>query len=484
MATTVTHYEIHPLAYYFPTTDQEHYDDIKASIAANGQRNPIGVWRSAVIDGKTRYKICQELGIEPKVNYLDDDDDPLVYVVEQNALRRHMTTSQRAMTAARISMDSGWGKNTADDTPAYTIEKAAAAFGVSPDSVRDARKVIEHGDVELIERCELPSSAPRSQRMAVSNAAAIVESTIQRQQAEEQGRKQADKEARAAMAELQRQAKEQIDEAEEKARKAAAEAERARYLAERGLTEEFEEQLRKANERAEQNEQRRKTAEEARARAEQLSLDEQQNISDERKKLEEERLRLEEERSRLEAQIAEAQIAAPVAGPVDDAPESEPAVAITHASVPAIEAARNFLDGIELDPLSFDQNTAVQAQHYYTDPDHSLSQQWEAKSLWLELPGQPELCRQFTTKLLHELGKGHVQQGLVLGASAHTGDNWAQQLIASSDAFCFLNAEDGANHSMVFLLGDNAQSDVESFAETFDVLGAVGMSYYESTSPS
>ena len=127
-----------------------------------------------------------------------------------------------------------------------------------------------------------------------------------------------------------------------------------------------------------------------------------------------------------------------------------------------------------------DQNTAVQAQNYYTDAEHSLAQQWEAKSLWLELPHQPEVCQQFTAKLLEELGKGHVQQALVLAASAHTGDDWAQQLIASSDAFCFLKAQNGANHSMVFLVGDNAQSDVESFAETFDLLGAVGMSYYES----
>lgn len=479
--TTVTHYEIHELAYYFPTTDQEHYEDIKASIAANGQRNPIGVWRGAVIDGKTRYKICQELGIEPKVHFLGDDDDPLVYVVEQNALRRHMTTSQRAMTAARISMASiQGGPRDGSDIPTYTIEQAAAAFGVSPDSVKDARKVIEYGDIELIERCELPSSAPRSQRMAVSNAAAIVESTIQRQQAQEEGRRQADREARAAMAELQRQAAAQIDEAEEKARKAQADADRARYLAEQGLTEQFEEELRKANERAEKNEERRKNAEEARARAEQHSLDEQQNISDERKKLEEERLRLEEERAKLEAQITEGQTTAPVTSLSGDAPPSDPA-AITHASVPAIESARNFLDGIELDPLSFDQNTAVQAQNYYTDPEHSLAQQWEAKSLWLELPGQPDLCRQFTAKLLEELGKGHVQQALVLAPSDHTGDDWAQQLIASSDAFCFLKSQNGDSHSMVFLLGDNAQSDVESFAEIFDVLGAVGMSYYEST---
>ena len=465
--TTVTHYEIHELAYYFPTTGQEHYEDIKASIAANGQRNPIGVWRGAVIDGKTRYKICQELGIEPKVHFLDDDDDPLVYVVEQNALRRHMTTSQRAMTAARISMDSKWGgnRNSPDNDPVYTIEKAAAAFGVSDRHVKDARKVIEFGDIELIERCELPSSAPRSQRMAVSNAAAIVESTIQRQQAEEEGRKQADRDAKAFMAELQRKAAAQIDEAEERVRKTQAQAERERFLLENDLTEKYEEEIRKANERAEKDAERRKNAEDARARAEQHSLDEQQRISDERKKLEEARLQLEQERLRLQTQTAEAPAVAP-----------HPAF----SSAAAIGAARSFFDGIVLDPLSTDHNTAVQAQDYHTDPDHSLNQPWEARSLWLTLPADRHDCQRFTEKLLEEIGKAHVQQALVLAPSAQTGDSWAQQLIASSDAFCFLKAQNGENHSIVFLLGDNAQSDVESFAETFDVLGAIGMPYYES----
>ena len=273
------------------------------------------------------------------------------------------------------------------------------------------------------------------------------------------------------MARIQREAKEQIDEAEEAARLAAAEAERQRVLAERGLTEKFEADLKAAKDQIEQQQARRKAAEEARAKAEQQSLEERQAIETERKRLEDERLKLEEERLRLEAQHA--------LGDVPPAQDSDAPAQPARDTAPVIAAARSFMDGIELDPLSTDDNAAVQAQRYHSDPEYSLSQSWQAASLWLELPPDLGQSQQFTEKLFSELAKSRITQAVVLADSAHSGADWAQRLLTQADAFCFLKAEDAEHHSVVFLLGDNAQSDLDSFAHTFEPLGAIAMPFYE-----
>ena len=53
-----------------------------------------------MIDGRNRYRACQELGIEPPVRYLDDDTDAADFVLSANISRRNLDTGQRAMVMA------------------------------------------------------------------------------------------------------------------------------------------------------------------------------------------------------------------------------------------------------------------------------------------------------------------------------------------------------------------------------------------------
>ncbi|MFZ5833268.1 MAG: DNA methyltransferase [Planctomycetota bacterium] len=92
---------IHPAADLFPPMTAEEYAALKADIAANGQREPIALLGGKIVDGRHRYRACTELGIEPRVVHLPDDEDIVSYVTSANLHRRHLTASQRAAVAVQ-----------------------------------------------------------------------------------------------------------------------------------------------------------------------------------------------------------------------------------------------------------------------------------------------------------------------------------------------------------------------------------------------
>lgn len=96
-------YEAHPAAKLFPESSQQDYDTLKADIKANGQRFPIIVRGTSIIDGCTRFKVCQELGIKPWIQALPDGEDPWQYAYSANLARRHLTDDQRAICSATFA---------------------------------------------------------------------------------------------------------------------------------------------------------------------------------------------------------------------------------------------------------------------------------------------------------------------------------------------------------------------------------------------
>lgn len=95
-------YPISEIAFIFPPMLDEEFDKLVNSIQENGLVEPIALWRGEIIDGRHRYKACQQLGIESRVVELEDDIDPIAYIIAKNEVRRHLTTSQRAMIAYKL----------------------------------------------------------------------------------------------------------------------------------------------------------------------------------------------------------------------------------------------------------------------------------------------------------------------------------------------------------------------------------------------
>ncbi len=95
---------LHPAVEIFPGMDPASFANLVEDIRTNGQHEPILLWRGQVIDGRHRLRVCEELGITPKVRELDSElDDPIGLVLSLNLHRRHLSESQRAMVAARIT---------------------------------------------------------------------------------------------------------------------------------------------------------------------------------------------------------------------------------------------------------------------------------------------------------------------------------------------------------------------------------------------
>lgn len=170
---------------------QELADDI----AAHGQQQPIIIDdEERILDGRNRAAACLLAGVQPICEpFIGSEREKLDLVVSLNIHRRHLTESQRAMIAAKVSetdtsggaakgnRHAAKGKTTGPIGPVVseapvTRKWAADALSVSENSVKRARKVQQHGTPEL-------QQAVSDGTISVSAAASIVD-----QPADEQNR--------------------------------------------------------------------------------------------------------------------------------------------------------------------------------------------------------------------------------------------------------------------------------------------------------
>ncbi len=166
-------YPVHPVLELFPVMDDESYEAFKADIALHKQSEPIVLWKKQLIDGRHRLRVCNELGIKPIVVDIPDSEDPLAYVISHNLHRRHLSTSQRAMVAAKIAtMKLGDNQHAKKEGPQIcgpSAKDVAKALNVSTRSVETARQVIEHGSKAV-------QKAVEQGKIAVSTAAELATS--------------------------------------------------------------------------------------------------------------------------------------------------------------------------------------------------------------------------------------------------------------------------------------------------------------------
>lgn len=95
--------EPHPLAELFPAPSEADYDRLLGDIREHGLLDPIEVYEGKILDGRTRYRACVQLGIEPKIEeWVGNSVSPLEYVVAKNLHRRHLTIPQLAALGAEL----------------------------------------------------------------------------------------------------------------------------------------------------------------------------------------------------------------------------------------------------------------------------------------------------------------------------------------------------------------------------------------------
>ena len=91
--------------------DTQEFDWLIGSIKQYGLFEPILMWQGWIVDGRHRHMACLKADVKPTYEYLPDDMPFNVVrdrVIAANLMRRHLTTGQRAMTAAALAnMTSG-----------------------------------------------------------------------------------------------------------------------------------------------------------------------------------------------------------------------------------------------------------------------------------------------------------------------------------------------------------------------------------------
>lgn len=158
--------EFHEAANIFPI-DEENLSDLAKDIRTNGQQVPIERHDGKIIDGRRRFKACRMVGVTPKFRDVQIPD-PVAYVLSLNLHRRHLSSTQLSMCAARAAalsdklrdeakerqrLSKGRGQKGPENLPDLkgdSRDQLGKAFGVSGKSVDHAAKVLTKGTPELI----------------------------------------------------------------------------------------------------------------------------------------------------------------------------------------------------------------------------------------------------------------------------------------------------------------------------------------------
>ena len=166
-------YPISYLAYLFPDLTDAQFERLVKSIQANGLRVPITVWRGEIIDGRHRYAACPRAGVQPRFEYLDDDENPVQFVLDKNGEVRVLDTSGRAVVGYKLSSMSKPGRHvdSQDEDPQMTQGEAALRLGVSKRSITNVGRVLAEDSAAI----STLRQAVESGRVKVSDAAKAVD---------------------------------------------------------------------------------------------------------------------------------------------------------------------------------------------------------------------------------------------------------------------------------------------------------------------
>ncbi len=98
----------HDLSKLFGDMSRDELAKLSNDIGQNGLNHPITLWQGQILDGWHRYQACESAGVEPLfTDYVGDEITALRFVMQENALRRHLSDAARIAISKRVL---GWYK--------------------------------------------------------------------------------------------------------------------------------------------------------------------------------------------------------------------------------------------------------------------------------------------------------------------------------------------------------------------------------------
>ncbi len=92
-------YAYHPACLLFPKLGDAELQELAADIREHGLRNPIVLYNGKILDGRNRLAACKIAKVKPRFVKWTGIGSPVDWVISENLMRRHLTSSQRAVVA-------------------------------------------------------------------------------------------------------------------------------------------------------------------------------------------------------------------------------------------------------------------------------------------------------------------------------------------------------------------------------------------------
>src|SRR5437879_5588490 len=92
---------VHPAAALFPMLNDEELRELAEDIRVHGLASAIVVLGNVLLDGRNRLRACEIANVPPRFVEWNGTGSVTAWIVSVNLHRRHLSTSQRAMVAAR-----------------------------------------------------------------------------------------------------------------------------------------------------------------------------------------------------------------------------------------------------------------------------------------------------------------------------------------------------------------------------------------------
>ena len=93
---------LHPACKLFPQLPKDELRALAADIKANGLQNSIVLYEGKILDGRNRWLACKIAKVKPTFVQWNGSGSPVAWVISENLVRRHLTSSQRAVIALDI----------------------------------------------------------------------------------------------------------------------------------------------------------------------------------------------------------------------------------------------------------------------------------------------------------------------------------------------------------------------------------------------
>ena len=152
--------------------DTNEFEGLVISVKKYGLFEPILMWQGWIVDGRHRHKACLKSEVEPEYEYLPDDmpfNVVMDRVVAANLMRRHLTTGQRAMTAAALAnmtqADNQWSAKT-NSSELKSTKDSADQLNVGTTAVKIAKAIKRYTPdlAEKVKKGEMTLNAADTER--------------------------------------------------------------------------------------------------------------------------------------------------------------------------------------------------------------------------------------------------------------------------------------------------------------------------------